>query len=128
MIYRQCQEGGVVRVGLLAQALHVRMPSVSKMLQKLSELELISYQKYGMVSLTGEGKAIGKYLLRRHKEVERMLQNLGVEERLLMETERIEHQISPHTFRMIVKANAFLNIHPEILEDFSSFCRSESKT
>ncbi|MCI8496641.1 MAG: DtxR family transcriptional regulator [Clostridiales bacterium] len=127
MIYRLCEEGGYVRVNLLAQALHVRMPSVSRMLQKLSELELISYQKYGIVSLTGEGKEIGEYLLRRHKEVERMLHNLGVEERLLMETERMEHQISPHTFQLIAKANEFLNIHPEIQEQFSRFCHDETK-
>ena len=127
MIYRLCEKGGYVRVNLLAQALHVRMPSVSKMLQKLSELELISYQKYGIVSLTEEGKEIGKYLLRRHKEVELMLKNLGVEERLLMETERIEHQISPHTFRLLVTANAFLHIHPEILEEFYLFCHNETK-
>ena len=47
MIYRLSADKGFTRVNDLASALNVQPPSVTKMIQKLADLKLIKYEKYG---------------------------------------------------------------------------------
>ena len=41
-------------------ALNVQPPSVTKMIQKLSEINLIKYEKYGVIMLEDKGLKLGK--------------------------------------------------------------------
>ncbi|MBT1278566.1 iron dependent repressor, metal binding and dimerization domain protein [Thermoanaerobacter sp. CM-CNRG TB177] len=118
MIYRESLKSPYTRVNLLSELLNVKAPSTTKMLQKLKEFGLVEYQKYGVVGLTEKGKEMGKFLLDRHFTVEEFLKNLGVKERLLEQTELIEHNISIETLEKMRKFNRFLKENPEIKEKY----------
>ncbi len=80
----------------LADALRVSAASVSGMLKKLSELNLIQYEKYRGVSLTSAGLKIALETLRHHRLIETYLaEALGYPwHDVHDEAERLEHVIS----------------------------------
>lgn len=51
----------------LAAHLEVKPATVSDMLKKLKEKELVDYEKYGKITLTDGGKRIGIDIIRRHR-------------------------------------------------------------
>ena len=73
MIYRNVREGGYMRINTLAELLNVRPSSATKMVQKLTMLGFLDYQRYGIISLTEKGKELGRFLLERHNIIERFL-------------------------------------------------------
>ncbi len=101
MIYRTFLEEGYARINQIAARLNVRPSSTTKVVQKLSELNLVEYKKYGIIQLTEEGKDIGEFLLRRHEIIQEFLRNLGIEETLIKDTELIEHDVSPSALKAI---------------------------
>lgn len=127
MIYRSSLVEGYMRINTLSELLNVQAPSATKMVQKLSELGLLDYKKYGIIFLTENGKEIGKYLLQRHHIIEQFLKNLGVEESLLVETELIEHSITATTLHKLDTFNKFLDQNPEILQKFEQFVFSDTE-
>jgi Mn-dependent DtxR family transcriptional regulator len=121
MIYRCSIEEDVVRLNKIAQMLNVRDSSASKMMKKLGELELIKYEKYGVIMLTEEGIRVGKYLLERHNIIETFLKHLGGREEVLKETELIEHIIGTETVHNIYMLNLFFRDNQEILDKYKKF-------
>ncbi len=104
MIYRLSKKTGYTRIQELANNLNVQPPSATKMIQKLSELNLLKYKKYDVIVLEKDGKVLGKKLLMRHNTVEQLLRYIGVNEsNILSETEKIEHTISDNTLKCIKK-------------------------
>ena len=67
MISRYIQENGYVRMSFLADKLNVRPSSASKMVGKLRDMRLVEFEKYGLITLTEKGRAVGQYLLWRHQ-------------------------------------------------------------
>jgi len=123
MIYRNSLVDGCMRINTLSELLNVAAPSATKMVQKLSRRGYINYEKYGIIILTELGKEIGRSLLLRHQTIESFLILLGVEEKLLLETELMEHYISAKTLKRISLFNEFMNNHPEIKEEFDLYCK-----
>jgi len=121
MIYRLSNKSGYTRVNELACALNVQPPSVSKMLQKLSDLEIVDYRKYDIIKLNKKGNKIGKSLLNRHNIIEHFLKIIGVTKGLLEETEKIEHTISIDTLKKIAKLLEFLENNEQVLEEFRNY-------
>jgi Mn-dependent DtxR family transcriptional regulator len=121
MIYRNSLVEGYLRINTLSELLNVAAPSATSMVQKLSSLGLVDYKKHGIFCLTENGKEIGKYLLQRHEIIELFLNNLGVKENSLIETELIEHNISSATLQRINVYNKFLKQNPDIIERFEQF-------
>ncbi|MFU0799504.1 MAG: DtxR family transcriptional regulator [Xylanivirga thermophila] len=121
MIYRYYEKEGYIRINILADLLNVQASSATKVVQKLSSVGLVDYQKYGAVKLTERGEEIGSFLLKRHKAIEIFLKNLGVEENILMDTEMIEHGISVETLNSILLFNQFFDQHPEIVDLYYEF-------
>ena len=121
MIYRNTQKDGYMRIKTLAKLLNVKPSSATKMVQKLTELEFLNYEKYGIISLTESGMKYGKFLLNRHNIIENFLKTIGTSDNLLTETELIEHNISVSTLNNIHQLNRFFETHPEILEKFIKF-------
>ena len=119
MIYRNSLVDGYVRINTLAELLNVQAPSATKMVQKLGRLGLLNYEKYGIVQLTPEGEKIGKFLLERHETIEEFLTNIGVEQKLLVNVELIEHNVTEEALRKIEILNEFLKEHPDVLENSS---------
>lgn len=121
MIYRLSAANGFTRVGDLAAALNIQPPSVTKMIKKLDALQLIKYEKYGVIMLKPDGMEVGKALLNRHNLIEQFLRFLKVEEGLLEETEKIEHTINQEILRGIAELVGFFEENPVFLEKFNEY-------
>jgi Mn-dependent DtxR family transcriptional regulator len=123
MIYRLSIDKGFTRINDLANSLNVQPPSATRMVQKLSELKLAKYEKYGLVSLTQFGNNIGEALLNKHNIVEKLLRLLGVSKSILEETEKIEHSINEETLRCIDKFLNFVESDSDIKDKFERYQR-----
>jgi DtxR family Mn-dependent transcriptional regulator len=128
MIYRNCLNDGYTRVSVLAENLNVQAPSASRMIQKLSELGLLDYEKYGIIRLTEAGEELGEFLYNRHQIVEEFLTLLGVTESLLAETEMIEHHLSPDTLNRIAQLNNFFLDNPGIHKEYEEYTSEKHET
>ena len=122
MIYRLSLIRGFTRVHDLSSALNVQPPSATKMVQKLSELKLLKYEKYGILKLEENGELLGEALLKRHNIIEKLLKILGVSEsEILTETEKIEHTISKKTTKCFENFIEFSKDNPEITAKYKSY-------
>lgn len=128
MIYR-CKLSGdeYIRLNKLATLLNVKDSSASKMMQKLRTLGLISYKKYGLITLTHHGDEIGKFLLERHRTIENFLKLVTSNEDVLVETELIEHIISNNTVESLKLLVKFFELNSDISIKFNDFKRSNDK-
>jgi Mn-dependent DtxR family transcriptional regulator len=125
MIYRLSQENGYTRIHELAAALNVQPPAATRMVQRLAELNLIKYQKYGVLMLDNLGKEIGASLINRHNIIEKFLRAIGIEEEnLLEETEKIEHTISPKTMDCFSAFIDYYETHPRFRDEYTLFRNS----
>ncbi len=123
MIYRLSRGKGFTRVNDLAQALNVRPPSVTSMIQRLHKRSLIGYQKYGVVFLTEKGEQAGEYLLKRHRMLERFFQLIGVTQNLLENVERIEHNLTPEATRCLFLLVEYIEANPRWFSSFQEYLR-----
>lgn len=126
MIYRNSLKEGYMRINTLSELLNVKAPSATKMVQKLNELGLLKYEKYGIIFLSENGNEIGKFLLERHNIIETFLRNLGVIDNLLVETELIEHNISANTLHKLDLLNKFFAENPSIYQKFRQIIFSDA--
>lgn len=121
MIYRLFLQEDHVKVSDISKHLNITPPSVTKMVKKLSEKELILYKKYDYVVLSDMGKIIGQQLLNRHDIVNKFLNLLGVKDKIHEETEKIEHTISIETLIKIEEHIEFFNYNKDILEKLKKY-------
>jgi Mn-dependent DtxR family transcriptional regulator len=121
MIYRLSAEKGFTRINDLSTALNVQPPSATKMVQRLAELKLANYEKYGYIELTELGKKIGEELLNRHNVIEEFLGLLGVSTSILEETEKIEHSINKETLKCIYIFLDFVKDNPDIRDKYKIY-------
>lgn len=103
MIYRKTLNNGNISIKDLSNYLNVKPSSASKMANRLKELNLINFEKYGQISLNEDGKNIGKYLLYRHNVLNNFFKLLNKEKYSLEQVEKIEHFIDYDTIRNIEK-------------------------
>lgn len=100
MIYRLSRnddgERVPVRICMLAEKLHVSPSSASRMAQSMAVWGYLDFKRYGYIIITDRGREMGEYLVRRHGIVLRFLECL-TGKASLVETERIEHYLSPAT-------------------------------
>jgi DtxR family Mn-dependent transcriptional regulator len=95
-IYKVEETGQEVTTNSLAERLSVTQPSVTGMLKKLSELNLIDYTPYQGVKLTEAGRKIALEIIRHHRLLELYLAKaMGYSwDRVHEEAEKLEHVIS----------------------------------
>lgn len=103
MIYRTEKSQQAVRVGTLAEHLHVQPSSVSRMLIRLRQDGFLQYEKYGLVSMTQKGREMGEYLLWRHDVLQRFFCRLNGTADELSQVEQVEHFMQPQTVRNLEK-------------------------
>lgn len=122
MIFRLCLDTGFTRIHTLSQALNVQPPSTTKMMQHLSNLQLVKYERYGVVILTDKGKELGAKLLKRHDVIENFMRLIGVSEnKQLEETEKIEHMLSDETVQCFENYVQYMTQNPNLLDDYKAF-------
>jgi len=93
----------VVRVKDIAQNLNIKMPSVTAALNKLKEMELIEYEKYGFIELTEKGKDIAERIYFRHRSLTDFFFQVLMLDRESADLEacKVEHSLSPEAFQKI---------------------------
>lgn len=98
MIYRIYQQGRQsIRIKELAEYLHVKPSSASKMVTNLKAHEMVRFEKYGMITLTDQGIELGKYLLLRHNILNQFFCFVNHSPDELEQVEKVEHFIDPRT-------------------------------
>ena len=75
-IHRLSNGPGGASTTSLARRLSVTPASVTGMLRRLRQLELISYRRYHDITLTEEGQRLAHELIRRHRLAERLLTDM----------------------------------------------------
>jgi Mn-dependent DtxR family transcriptional regulator len=122
MICRLSMNTGFTRISELSEALNVHPPSATRMVQRLGELNLIQYERYGVILLKEDGRKLGEFLLRRHNMVESFLSLLGIpEEQILTETEKMEHTISENTVKCFEEFISFIKDNPDVIYRFQTY-------
>ena len=97
MIYRLLNNKSFARINELAEQLHVRPSSASKMVNNLKTAGYLIFEKYGYISLTDKGREEGKYLLFRHETLHQFLCLINDSSNELEQVEKIEHFINQET-------------------------------
>lgn len=122
MIYRLSLKTGFTRINELSEALNVHPPSATRMVQKLGELDLLLYEKYGVIVLNDAGKRRGELLLKRHNTIESFFRIFGIpEEELLAETEKAEHTFSERTTAHFEEFISFIKENPDVINRFKAY-------
>ncbi|HHY65210.1 MAG TPA: metal-dependent transcriptional regulator [Clostridiaceae bacterium] len=103
MIYRMLKNQEVVRINELAEKLHVKPSSASKMVVNLKYLGLVDFEKYGYIKPTARGLAIAEYLLYRHDVLNEFLCLINNSDDETEQVEKIEHFLDEKTIRNIEK-------------------------
>ncbi len=94
MIYRVNKKN--IKITELASLLNIKASSVSKMIEKLKELNLVEKEKYGEINLTQNGKDLGNYLLKRHNLLYKFFNKINNKDNLYL-VEQIEHFFDKET-------------------------------
>lgn len=121
MIYRLYSETREVKISDLSKALNIKPSSVSNMVKKLQQKSIIKHEKYGSITLSATGEAIGERLLYRHNIVEEFLKLIGVKEYIHEETEKIEHTISVETLVRISNLISFFKENNEAMNKLNEY-------
>jgi len=128
-IYILLEERGYARVLDIASRLGVKPPSVTEMLQKMSRLGLVVYEKYRDVRLTSKGRKIAETVVKRHRILKEFLVLLGVDEDIAEEDAcGMEHSIHLETVEKLTKFVEFIKSSPSTskwLADFRRKCGGE---
>ncbi|GIM48351.1 transcriptional regulator MntR [Collibacillus ludicampi] len=121
-IYELMKEKGYARVSDIASLLSVQPSSVTKMIQKLDEMNYVTYEKYRGIILTPNGEKMGRLMKQRHKMLEEFLRMLGIsEETIQKDVEGIEHHVSPNTMNRLQSLVFFFEDNPNCLREFNEF-------
>lgn len=108
MIYRYTLGKNEIKIKDISNNLNVKPPSVSKMINRLKDLNIVYFERYGNVSLTDKGKEIGSYLLWRHNILKAFFKKINKSYYSLEQVEKIEHFIDYQTILNIedwIKSN-----------------------
>lgn len=98
LIYELLEQEGEARAVDIARRMGVSQATVTKMLRRLAERELITSEPYRSIFLTQAGRAMAEHSRDRHQVVLRFLRTLGVgDETARIDAEGIEHHVSEET-------------------------------
>ena len=102
VIYELIQHKGYATTVDISSYLNVSSPSVTKMLQRLSESGHVNYEKYRGITLTDSGIAVAKSIHDRHGVLAEFLMMIGVDEDTAnRDAEGIEHHLHPETLKKL---------------------------
>jgi DtxR family Mn-dependent transcriptional regulator len=122
-IYELESKSGTAHTGDIASLLDIKPASVTEMMQKLSDMQLVKYEPYHGVSLTPKGKRIAKELMQRHETLAKFLIILGVDEETAeSDACQIEHHVTPKTMRRLTNFVEYIDSsseEPRWLKEFS---------
>ena len=121
MIYRLTLENDKVQVKDISKKLNIKPPSVTKMIKKLDNKEILNYKRYDNIELTPLGLKVGEKLLSRHNTIREFLGILGIKNSIHEETETMEHTINVETLLKIEELINFFHENEDILSKLKSY-------
>lgn len=116
MIYRAAHRGEGIRISDLAERLHVRPSSASRMVTKLADNGFLRYEKYGVIRLTEDGYTRGAYLLWRHGVLNRFFCHINRTNSELTLVEQIEHFIDERTVQHLAQLLSQMELQQKATE------------
>ena len=113
-IYRIEHDGHPVTTQRLADDLQISAASVSNMVKRLNDLNMLIHSPYRGVSLTPAGTAVALEVVRHHRLLELYLsQALGFDiDQVHQEADRLEHHVSEELEARMEKALGFPEFDP----------------
>lgn len=121
-IYTLEIKSGTAHTGDIAAELDIKPASVTEMMQKLRDMQLVKYEPYHGVSLTPKGRKIAKELMQRHETLAKFLIILGVDEETAeSDACQIEHHVTPRTMKRLTNFVEYIHStseEPKWLKEF----------
>jgi DtxR family transcriptional regulator, Mn-dependent transcriptional regulator len=105
---------GEASVNEISKQLGIKMPTVNSMMKRLAEKEMVVYESYKPIKLTGKGKKQAAFIIRKHRLTEMYLvekMGFGWEE-VHDIAEQVEHIRSPAFFEKMDELLDFPKIDP----------------
>ncbi|MDA8441296.1 MAG: metal-dependent transcriptional regulator [Peptococcaceae bacterium] len=127
-LYRFSLTTPTVRVTDLSTKLHVKLPSVTKALHRLKDLNYIKYEPYGEIELTEMGRDKGTFLVKRNKLLLEFLTLICSDCNVEAEAEAMEHYLCAATIAAIDNLVAFARSRPEWYGQFLQYLGQTSES
>ena len=116
------RDKGEIKVKDISQALDVKPPSVVEAVQKLSQMGLVSYQRYREIKLTPQGQQVAEAIMERHAVLEDFLNLLGVGVEIAEEDAcAMEHVLSKSTICNLKSFADFMEVYPYASQFMEAF-------
>ncbi len=104
IIYELVQQKGYATSVDITECLNVSAPSVTKMMRRLDLKGYLEYEKYRVIRLTNQGKAVAENIKKRHKLLTEFFKIIGVSEDIaIQDAEGIEHHLHAETLEKLEK-------------------------
>lgn len=113
-LYNIANEAGEVNVAELSKSLDIKMPTVTSMMKKLANKNLVHYESYKPLRLTEKGKKEAGLIIRKHRLTEMFLvdkMKMGWED-VHDIAEQIEHIQSPVFFEKMDELLGYPKVDP----------------
>ena len=128
-IYELIEQKGYARVVDIAQALEIRQPSVTAMVQKLAQAGYLNYERYRGLTLTEKGRTVAGAIRERHQILQRFFTLLDVpSETQEQDIEGIEHCLSPATMSALARLTDFFEANEQVFQEFSTFQKKRARS
>jgi DtxR family Mn-dependent transcriptional regulator len=133
-IYHIIEAKLVARSKEIAARLNVSRASVTEALRALSKKNLINYEPYEAITLTGEGKKVAEDVIFRHDALKQFfMQVLSISDNVAEEGAcRIEHTAPPEIIARMIRFTEYMQVFPnggeDMLRGFAEYCtKSDQK-
>lgn len=114
IIYELIREKGYAKPVDIANHLHVTKPTVTGMLNKLGDEQLLVHEKYGGIILTDKGKSMADSIGKRHALLVSFLKLLGTQETTAQkDAEGLEHYIDSRTLGLLANLVDYASKNPQ---------------
>ena len=112
----------------IALILNIKPPSVTEMLQKLHDMDLVIYEPYRGAKLTPPGMKMAQKLMQSHKTLVEFFEIIGIDkETAELDACQIEHHAAAVTLKQLSKFIEFVQkapCEPIWLEHFEYFAKT----
>lgn len=114
IIYELIREKGYAKPVDIANHLHVTKPTVTGMISKLGQEQLLIHERYGGIVLTEKGRSMADSIGKRHALLVSFLKLLGAQESTAQkDTEGLEHYIDTRTLELLSKLVDYASNNPQ---------------
>lgn len=134
VIVSLAEDQGFARVRDIAGSAGVTQPTVTGALKHLSEMGLVNYKPYEVITLTRQGREAARRVRRRHELLSRFFTDVLGLPAATSESDacRVEHDLSRETVQRLVDFMGFLDSCPRAgagwLERFADRCKGGPET